>query len=689
MNLRPPGYEPDELPDCSTSPCYLKPTGICMSIKFFHTLFKKLFFSSYSYSFFFILLPLNVTALNSPSSAHLFSLMKAIKPHSKIDIGIEIKIKKGWHTYWKNPGDMGFPMKVQWELPREIKVEPLKWPRPQRIRFEKWDHFGYKKNILILTRLNVPSSYGKKNLPIQAHVTWLVCKKVCVPMEQKLSLNIPTSQYAKINPKMKKKFLQAKALTPQKFPFQGFLKNDQIFLKSKKTFQFIDFFPIRSFTAETPNVSKKNNNFYILRFSKNFEKKQSFPALVVYKKNKKTQSSRVLIQVQKQSIQTLLVFLLLAFLGGLALNFMPCVLPVVFLKFYYAVRSRQLILSSTMYSTGVVLSFLGLGFLIDLLKTSSYKLGWGFQMQSPLFIIFLILFFTFVGFSFLDLFYIPKFLKSLKWDSKNWIGGLFSGLLAVLSATPCTAPFMGAAVGFAFSQPTINTLLVFTFLGLGMSSPYILLSFFPKLIKKIPHPGKWNKNFKHLLALPMWAVSIWLIYILIHIHPSYLLPILTALIGYGFAFWILKSKLYSKSYAVLLLISSLLLTFYPVYKQSKVQISPVQTEKFSALHQLDQLRIQNKPVLLTITAKWCLTCHMNDFTTLKNKKIIKFLNQHKITSLHVDWTSRNEEILIFLEKYNRKGIPFTIFFPKNHKTPLVLPELLTPNLLTRKITPHL
>ena len=658
-----------------------------MSIKFFCFPFlKNVFFLC---TFFFTLLPLNTTAANPPSSAHLFSLMKTAKPHSKIDIGIEIKIKKGWHTYWKNPGDIGFPMKVQWELPREIKVEPFKWPRPQRIRLGKWNHFGYKKNILVLTRLTIPRSYDKKQLPIQARVVWLVCKNVCRPFEQKLSLNIPISKYAKINPKMKKQFLQAKALAPQRFPFQGFLKKDQIILKSKKTFQLIDFFPLRSFTAETPNISKNTKNSYTLRFSKNFEKKHSFPALVVYKKNKKIQSSRVLIQVQKQSLQTLLVFLLMAFLGGLILNFMPCVLPVVFLKFYYAVRSRKLIFSSTMYSTGVVLSFLGLGFLIDLLKTSSYKLGWGFQMQSPLFIVFLILFFTFVGFSFLDLFYIPKFLKPLKWDSKNWAGGLFSGLLAVLSATPCTAPFMGAAVGFAFSQSTANTLLIFTSLGLGMSSPYILLSFFPKLIKKIPHPGKWNKNFKHLLALPMLAVAIWLIYILVHIHIDYLFPILTALIGYGFAFWILKSKIYSKSCAVLLLMSSLLLTFYPVYNKPKAQVLSAKTENFSPLYQLGQLRRQNKPVLLTITAKWCLTCHVNDFTTLQNKKIIRFLDQHQITNLRVDWTSRNEEILTFLEKYNRRGIPFTVFFPKNQEPPIVLPELLTPRLLTRKITPHL
>ena len=178
-------------------------------------------------------------------------------------------------------------MKIQWELPREITIEPLKWPRPQRIRLGKWNHFGYKKNTLILTRLNIPRSYDKKELPVQAHVTWLVCKNVCVPIERKLSLSIPVSKYAKINPKMKKQFLQAKALTPQKFPFQGFLQKDKIILKSKKTFQFIDFFPIRSFTMSPPSVSKNSKNSYTLRFSKNFEKKYSFPALVVYKKIKK------------------------------------------------------------------------------------------------------------------------------------------------------------------------------------------------------------------------------------------------------------------------------------------------------------------------------------------------------------------------------------------------------------------
>lgn len=625
-----------------------------------------------------------------PSTARLLSLMKTIKPHSIIDVGIQIKLKKGWHTYWENPGDAGYPMEVQWTLPSSIKPSPLYWPRPLRLRFGGQTYFGYKKDVLILSKITVPAHYKKKILPIQVYAKWLVCKNVCIPVEKTLVLKLPVSQKGLINAKNKKIFLSAKKQLPQKSSIRGKSIQNKILLSSKHKFQLIDFFPLAPFSSAAPQVSKNTNSSYTLSFSSPAQKSTAWPALVLYKRNQKIQSTQVQIQVQKKGWLSLAAFLLMAFAGGLILNFMPCVLPIVFLKFYHAVRSRRLVISSLMYSLGVTASFTGLALLIDLFKTGSQSLGWGFQMQSPLFIVFLILFFTFIGLSFLDILYIPKFLKPLRWDSKTWIGGLFSGLLAVLSATPCTAPFMGTAVGFAFSQSRSEVILIFTCLGLGMSSPYIILSFFPKLLKKIPHPGKWNKNFKQLLALPILATVVWLIYILAHIHISWVFPILTALIGYGFAFWILKNKVHPKRYALLLLILSLLFTFYPgvfSFRPRPPALSNV-WKPFSPF-KLDQLRSKNQPVLVNITAKWCITCRLNEWTTFKSKKVLDFLTKNNITLIQGDWTARDNEILNFLKMHNRAGIPFTVFFPSKRKKPILLPELLTPQIFINSIQPHL
>ena len=659
--------------------------------------FKFLLRLSYLSTLYYILF-FSFSVFSQPSTVHLLSAVKTIKPHSTIDIGIQIQLKKGWHTYWKNPGDVGYPMKVQWILPPSVKYSSLQWPRPLRIPYGRQTSFGYKKDVLILSKITVPAHYQKKNLLIQANVQWLVCKNICIPLEKNLSLKIPIAKKSLIHTKNKKIFLSTKKQLPTASYIQGKLTQNKIVLSSKNMFQFVDFFPLTPFSNSAPQILKNNHSSYSLKFQNPIQKPSTWPALVVYKKNNQIQSSQIQIHVQKKSWITLAVFLLMAFAGGLILNLMPCVLPIVFLKFYHAVRSRHLIVSSFMYSLGVILSFVGLSLFIYFFKTGSESLGWGFQMQSPLFIVFLILFFTFIGLSFLDVLYIPKFLKTLSWDSKTWTGGLFSGFLAVLSATPCTAPFMGTAMGFAFSQSGLEVILIFTFLGLGMSSPYILLSFFPKLLKKIPHPGRWNKKFKHLLALPIFVTVVWLIYILAHIHISWIFPILIALIGYGFTFWILKSKVYPQRYAIFLLIISLFFTFYPSLISNTVlnifssyQQNPIlsHTWKPFSPFQLDQLRSKNQLVLLNITAKWCMTCHFNEWTTFKNKNFLNFVTENNITLIQGDWTSRDNEILNFIKMYNRAGIPFTVFFPSRRKKPIVLPELLTPQIVIHHIQPHL
>jgi len=353
-----------------------------MSIKLFFKILPLLFICSHA---------LASLTDQRPSDVELISSHQTVTTGSQVDIGFLIKIKKNWHTYWKNPGDIGQSFKVTWDLPPSLEASFLEWPRPQRISYKEWSHFGYKKDVLILSSIEIPKNYPQKSLHLKAHVSWLICEHVCIPLKKEVSLTLPISSKEKIHFQNAKLFEQTKKRLPQASNLQAELKENKIILKSDKEFQFIDFFPIDSFSTEIPKVTKNSKTSYTLTFPQSENEKQSFSSLITYRQDQKTLSSVVYVRAQKQMF-TLILFMLFAFIGGLILNVMPCVLPVVFLKFYNTVKSKKLIFSSSLYSVGVVSSFIGLAFIINSFKEAGQRLGWGFQMQSPLFIVVMILF---------------------------------------------------------------------------------------------------------------------------------------------------------------------------------------------------------------------------------------------------------------------------------------------------------
>lgn len=634
-----------------------------------------------SMKYILIFLFFSFDAFCAVSSAQLISSFKSAEKDSTINIGIKISLQKGWHTYWKNPGDIGQTLKVTWNLPSLVdKPTPLKWPRPKRILYNQWTNFGYTQDLLVTSSVKIPSLYKEKILPIKAYLSWLVCKDVCIPFEKKLSLHIPIKKNKEINYKIHKYFEKTKKNQNIKSDLKGLITKNQLEIISSQKFEFIDFFPLDSLPSKKPKIYKQNPTHYILTLP--IDKKIiKTHALVVFKKKEKIQSSIISFSKKKKEIPFMIF--LMAFLGGLILNFMPCVLPIVFLKFYHATKEnpQSLLISSLFYAGGLISSFLFLALSIHFLSGE----GWGFQMQSPLFIVFLILFFTFLGFNFLGLFHIPKFTTSIKWTSSKKLENFFAGFLTTTAASPCTAPFMGVAIGYAFSQSTPFIVATFTSLGLGMACPYLVLGFFPKLLKKWPKPGIWSEKLKKSMAFPMFATTAWLFHILINLQSSWAFPILMSLLGYSFVLWIKNSKLkIIKIISAFVLVISLFLNSYPFFqkKQNEVVI-----ENFS-IFKLDQMRNENKYILLNFTADWCITCQINEWSTFRNKKIQKFLKENKILILKGDWTSKNDEISQILKKYGRAGIPFTLFFPPEND-PVILPEILTPNILIKTLSHHL
>ena len=629
------------------------------------------------------------------SQIDLISSVQVAQTDSQIDVGIYIQLPHGWHTYWKNPGDVGQAPQIKWKIPSSLKKGLIQWPLPQRIPYEKWTNFGYHEHVLLKRSLSIPKNYKQKEIPIQAKINWIICKSVCVPFSKNVKLNIPISNKEKSHKNHSQLFKKFKYPKPSSITGQIKKINGhyQVQLKSTDSIKIIDFFPQSFLSSNRPLIKKEIEGFHTVQYKGEVLKKnlEKFSSLVVYKKDRKIESQELII---KPSLQiSLILFLLMAFVGGVILNFMPCVLPVVFLKFYSTLSTprHQLMTSSLAYSLGIISSFLGLALIIQTLKTGSEHIGWGFQMQSPSFVTFLIFFFAFITLGFLGLFPMPRF-KNSSQNSHPIIKNFASGFLASTAASPCTAPFMGIAIGYAFTQSILEVALVFSSLGLGMASPYIILSLFPQWLKYLPTPGKWSQTFKKAMAIPLLGTILWLINILSHLDNGWILPIIVSLSGFTLAFWLKKNLRMSQFIFIFVVFISSTLALFPMafshFMHKPQEMMMAQKEIPFSIFNLHQQLKKDRPLLLYFTAEWCITCKVNEWTTLKHQKVQTFLHQNNISVMKGDWTVRNPEISKILSQYGRASVPFMIFFPNKNEQEIILPTVLTPKIFIDTLSAH-
>ncbi len=449
--------------------------------------------------------------------------------------------------------------------------------------------------------------------------------------------------------------------------------------------------------ADTHTANKKTQALVVFHqtqmamneYSKNTrsKEKKTLPEMVTNRKNK----VGILYTFMPKS-ESILWFLILAFLGGILLNLMPCVLPIVFLKFSNTLeQSKQKTLTvvsgNLCYSAGVISSFLLLAILLLLFKKGGESIGWGFQMQSPYFLLSIIFLFVLISFGFMG--WLSVSLPSLPFfhSGQNNFKHFLTGVLSTTSASPCTAPFMGASIGYALSSDTFQAIMIFLFLGIGLSFPYLLLSVFPKWIKYIPTPGNWSHKLKHFMAFPMLITSAWLIHLFNRQKPSALLPVLLGLLFMALGFWILnnlKRRTWLTGLSRVIILTGLIYPFFHLYGESKLNLPGINWQKFS-LNKMRNINDSGQALFINFTADWCLTCKFNEQITFKNKKVIKFFSQNQIHSLKGDWTNKNREITEVLNNYHRSGIPFYLYFPPSAEpsSGILLPELLTPGLLLK------
>jgi thiol:disulfide interchange protein DsbD len=639
----------------------------------------------------------------------------ADKDHSYLVL--EMEPNPGWHLYWKNPGDSGSGLVVNWKnLPQPLDGS-WSWPYPTRIELGSIQNFGYESKFRLIS--SIPKSIDLNTLqknPIRGLFTWSACKEECIVESAELTARVLTSNqpnYTKLISSIQEELqnIHPKKMEPHwKASFQEKKGHFGLELELGDSFpqgiKKIEFFPLQKeiLVTDKPSIRQISNTLYEIDLPKANESTEDTELLsglfvmdgVPYE-----------ISFSRETSYFFLQAIIFAFLGGLLLNLMPCVFPILTMKAMSVVQSSAMVSKekrkdSLFYSMGII-SFFWFLYLIFLgIKTGGASLGWGFQLQNPSFVFLLTLLFVLMGFQMMGWIEMTVGVKgplAKLTDKKGYWGSYFSGALAVLVATPCTAPFMGSALAYAFSESSVVGLSIFTSLGLGMAVPVALLQNSKLVAKWIPKPGEWMNTFKELLAFPLFLTAVWLLWVLAGItNRNEAFYALAGIVFILLLIWAFKKLKKSNKKTLLLsfILATILgfaLTIQPVKKLSSINSSKINSQsaiKFGfenhinySTDNLKQALETNHSVFLYFTADWCVTCKYNERSVLATEEIESFFKENKILVVKADWTNEDPEITKALESFGRSGVPLYIFYPKEKKSnPKILPQLLSTANLT-------
>ena len=638
----------------------------------------------------------------SDSTIELLTESNLIEPGDELLVGFKFSLSPGWHTYWVNPGDAGEGASIKWNLPRDVKASKILWPGPERIPVEPLMTFGYEDEVVLLTKI-----YTSKNtdipLTLNALVSWYTCKEICIPQEAEVSIPIKLGFKS---PSSSNKLLK-QTLENVPTPFKGTYRvqslDDSYIIQGQfednKQYDSIYFFP--RFYGLTDYVEsqlyEKNKDSFSLQVQPSRLKieHESFEGVLATEKDGRLSYFEINHSLssdnssQEFSVLTLIIF---AFFGGLILNVMPCVFPILSIKILRFVEqsensSYKTFKQGCLFSVGVIVSFLLIAALLISLKSGGESIGWGYQLQSPIVVSLLFYLFIVMGYIFMSNIIIGSSLARLSLISSSKgdsLESFLTGVLAVIVASPCTAPFMGSAIGFALLQPSFYSILIFLGLGIGFSLPYLVLSAKPSLLSFLPKPGQWMETFKQFMAFPMWASALWLLWVLSgQVDSQEIIQVLLGALIITIGLWLLEKNKSESNWVkwmirlpfVLLLIFALWLVPTTYSDSDETQDQLAYTPQL-----LEDLREENNLVFLNFTADWCITCKVNEAVALKTSEVSKVLAEKNITYLEADWTRKDPIISETLEQYGRTGLPLYLLFP-SEGDPLILPEILTEDIL--------
>ncbi len=649
-------------------------------------------------------------------------------------VGLQLTHQPEWHTYWRNPGDSGLPTQIELNLPPGITAGDVQWPLPHKLKAGNLTNYGYDKTVLLAVPLTVSKDYkpnASQTLDLQVHANWLVCRLECIPQEGEFALRIPVnSSYAP----QAAAFDALQAQQPQALPT---LKATTSFDAQRLALQVsglpsalhgksLSVFPnapevLESAAEQHPRASQSWQDgvwtvqLPLSNLRLNDPKKLGFVLTAGEGAARQgfevtaaiTQAWPAVSELPQATAPTLspvvsdegtlgfVLALLGAFVGGLILNLMPCVLPVLAIKILgFAQHSRAHRahrIAGMAYTAGVVLSFLALGAGVLALRAAGEQLGWGFQLQSPIVVSVLAAFFTLIALNLLGVFefgqILPSRVASFQYKHPVMDAGL-SGVLAVAVASPCTAPFMGASLGLAMTLPTWQALSIFASMGLGLAAPYLLASFMPAVARLLPHPGPWMVTLRQLLAFPMLATVVWLLWVLgQQTSLDATMFALAGLLLLAAFIWAITQHSRAARGLAWLLAAGLAwgaLNFAEELKAPATGAveSNTTTSNGSAVWQpwseaaVAQSLAQGRPVFVDFTAAWCVTCQINKKSTLSDSEVLADFAAHQVTLMRADWTRRDPAITAALTALGRSGVPVYVLHAPG-QAPLVLSELLS------------
>lgn len=603
-------------------------------------------------------------------------------------IGIKFELDKNWHTYWKNPGDSGGPLEIVWELPNQFKLDKINWPKPELIPYPPLMTYGYNNEVIFPFKV---SQYElNTNEEIGVSVDFLICADVCIPEKAYIKTSIADIP---LDNKLDFFIEQVPNVT---LPTEAYISGNTLKLKFSKTDKSIDqvyFYSDVENVVEHSAVQKltEEEHNYSLKIQLFDSSKLSEISGVIVIDGKPFEVKSTVMNTPEIELfdeLTLLQAVIFAFIGGLILNLMPCVFPVISLKVLSFVSMggeslSRIRLHSLSFAVGVVVTFLTIAFAIILLKQSGSILGWGFQLQSPVMVSILALIMFIIGLVLLMDINIGTSLTRLgsKADmNPNYMNSFSTGVLAVIVASPCTAPFMGAAIGYAILQPAIITLPVFLSLALGFAFPYLLLTAKPGLISSIPKPGKWMETLKEFFAFPMFATSLWLLWVFsIQVDSDQLISLLICFFAVSIFMWIYKS--FTNQF---IFFGSFLLTILFLFTQinnfsSSQEISSRLNDSLDSWYFGIEEEYQElqQAYFINYTAAWCITCQANDKVALSRMKVKEFMAANDIKYVVADWTNKDKNILDALNVYGRSGVPLYVYWKPGMEKPQILPAILT------------
>ena len=661
-------------------------------------------------------------------------------------LAVHFTPEEHWHTYWQNPGDSGIAPNIQWELPEGFSAGPIQWGFPEAIDVSGIINLGYHHQNTLLIPITTPDSLTNSMYSLKADISWLVCKESCIPGDAKLSVMVPSEGFIKSNVTLPQSkailFSNAREKLPDISNSIAFYDvKDEVLTARFSLSEIIqehpklknahwEVFPTKiNFTEPSgrTQLAWVNEDTLIFSQTKSLYFENVLPSLefvlVANQKNawqisakhspeeaqlkqgenpiplSSTSISKTSETPQTSaSLSNILYYLLFAMIGGLILNLMPCVFPILAVKAMMIVKSNhpsEVKLHGFLYLAGVLISFLALAIVLWALRFAGHQIGWGFHLQSPLFIASLASLFLIMAMNLWGMFEITgqwmNLGQSLAQKKNHW-QPFFTGVLAVLVATPCTAPFMASALGFALIQPWYVLILIFLGLGFGMALPFVMISLFPSLQKFLPKPGQWMVTFKQAMAFPLLFTVIWLLWVLgDHIAITSLLICWVSVLC---ILWV-TTKIHHRFIATLLkILAAIVIAFYVLFSiQTQTSLNNSSTPHSKTIQtnhgwKIDKiaytpqslLEAQQKEqvVFVNMTADWCVTCKINERAVLSRKTVQEEMKKLDVIYIEGDWTRNDPLITDYLQSFQRAGVPLYVVYSKNAAgSPQVLPQILT------------